>query len=234
MRFSLYLNVLEKNRQQTATFIALLFHGCGLTGILLGNDFFIKTTPINLILMFLLLLWTQSEKSRSFYLFMGIAILTGLVSEIIGVNTGMLFGDYHYTHVLGPAVKGVPLVIGINWFVLSYCSGVAVYMLHQAVLKKWDDAFSVSPALRVITLVFDAALLMVLFDWVMEPAAIKLGFWQWAGSGEPPALNYWCWFAIATFLLGLFSRCKFNRKHQFAVHLLLIQWMFFLIISTLL
>jgi hypothetical protein len=47
MRFLLYYNLLEKNRQQTATFIALLFHGCGLAGILSGNDFFIKTTPLN-------------------------------------------------------------------------------------------------------------------------------------------------------------------------------------------
>jgi bisanhydrobacterioruberin hydratase len=163
---------------------------------------------------------------------MGIAFFTGLATEMIGVNTGFLFGDYQYTHVLGPAVKGVPLIIGINWFVLAYCSGVAIHALHRSVLKKWDDAFSVSPTLRVITLVTDAALLMVIFDWVMEPAAIKLGLWHWAGSGEPPALNYYCWFAVSAFLVGVFARCRFSRQHQFAVHLLLIQWMFFLILST--
>jgi len=51
------------SRYQIATAIAVLFHTIGFVGIVFFKDSFIlQATPVNLLLMFGLLIWTQSEK----------------------------------------------------------------------------------------------------------------------------------------------------------------------------
>jgi putative membrane protein len=67
-----------------------------------------------------------------------------------------------------------------------------------------------------------------MFDWIMEPAAVKLGFWSWEG-GQIPLLNYISWFLLSVFLLAIFSRLKL-KPHAFAANLLLIQTAFFLLV----
>jgi putative membrane protein len=77
--------------------------------------------------------------------------------------------------------------------------------------------------------IVDGALMATAFDWIMEPAAIKLGFWSWTG-GEVPLLNYLTWFMVSLFILSIFSLVK-PKPHHFAVNLLLIQAAFFLIVG---
>ena len=102
-----------------ATAIAVLFHTIGLVGLLFFDKaFFLAATPFNLLLSFALLIWTQTEKSLHFIIFFIACFLVGVVVEIIGINTGVLFGDYTYGKVLGYQFKNVPLLIGINWFII--------------------------------------------------------------------------------------------------------------------
>ena len=46
-----------------------------------------------------------------------------MISEILGVNYGLIFGDYIYLDNLGYKVFGVPVIIGVNWIILTYISG---------------------------------------------------------------------------------------------------------------
>ncbi|NEM04400.1 hypothetical protein G3W01_24170 [Escherichia coli] len=46
-------------------------------------------------------------------------------------------------------------------------------------LKYEESGGRLSKRMVTISLVLDGALLTVFFDWVMEPVAVKLGFWQW-------------------------------------------------------
>jgi putative membrane protein len=82
-----------------------------------------------------------------------------------------------------------------------------------------------------ISFIIDASLLAVFFDWIIEPVAGKLGFWQWE-NGNIPFYNYVCWLIISAFLLALFQRLPFNKRNIFAVHLLIIQLLFFLVLRT--
>ena len=109
---------------QLATAIAIFFHCIGLVGILFfQTDFFIKSTPFNLLLSFSLLMWTQESKNAAFLLFIGAVFIIGFFSEVTGVNTGLLFGNYSYGKVLGIQILKVPLIIAINWFIIIYCIG---------------------------------------------------------------------------------------------------------------
>jgi hypothetical protein len=85
---------MKLQRQHIAIFIALLFHISALVGILFTpyKNWFIQNTPLNLLLMGLLLAWNQRGKLVPFLIFFLVAAVTGFVAEWIGVQTGALFG----------------------------------------------------------------------------------------------------------------------------------------------
>ena len=219
------------SKYQAATALAILFHVVGITGMLFfDKDFFIGTTIIHLLLMFALLLWT-SDKNLAFVIFLLVTFIGGIAVEIIGVNTGVLFGDYQYGNVLGPRVMKVPWMIGINWFIIVYCCGISVNMLLTKITEKLGETGSQpAPALKALSIIVDGATLAVFFDWLLEPVAVNLNYWKW--NGNIPFYNYLCWFIVSMLLLAVFHFCKFEKKNKFAVNLLLIQMMFFLILRT--
>jgi hypothetical protein len=58
-------------RVQIATTIAIVFHIIGLVGILgFKSDLIIASSPLNLLLMFGLILYTQNTRNVSFYVFL--------------------------------------------------------------------------------------------------------------------------------------------------------------------
>jgi putative membrane protein len=224
------------SKYQIATAVAIFFHCIGLAGILFfKKDFFIHSTPFNLLLSFSLLIWTQPTKNAAFLFFTLAACIIGFFTEVAGVNTGLLFGDYSYGNVLGFKFLKVPLLIAVNWFIIIYCCGIGTYTLLMKVINKVAaDSKEPPMILKAMSVIVDGATLAVAFDWLMEPVAVKLGFWRWLGDGSIPLYNYICWFIISLLLLTIFHFCGFEKKNKFAINLLLIQALFFLILRTLL
>lgn len=220
------------SKYQAATAIAILFHTIGFAGIVFFNsNFILQSTPFNLLLMFGLLIWTQNEKNYFFYFFLLATLVLGIVVEIIGVNTQLLFGNYSYGKILGVQIKNVPLIIGVNWFIIIYCCGISIHTLLVKAIDKVAAETATRPmALKAISIIVDGATLAVFFDWLMEPVAVQLGYWKW--EGDIPFYNYLCWFVISAILLTLFHFCTFNKHNKFAVHLLMIQVMFFLLLRS--
>jgi bisanhydrobacterioruberin hydratase len=219
---------------EIATAIAVLFHSIGLIGLLFfDKTFFLSATPFNLLLSFVLLIWTQTGKDIHFFLFLAACFIVGIIVEVIGVNTGYLFGDYAYGKVLGPQIKNVPVLIGVNWFLIVYCCGISIHtLLMKAINRIAADTGKTPMAMKALSVIIDGATLAVFFDWLMEPVAVKLGYWVWNGDGSIPMFNYICWFVISLLLLAVFHFAKFNKQNKFAVNLLLIQLMFFLLLRT--
>jgi bisanhydrobacterioruberin hydratase len=141
--------------------------------------------------------------------------IAGLSIEIIGVNTGLVFGHYTYGHVLGPKVFETPIIIGLNWFLLIYTS--------RALVEYWDTPEIV----KVIT----AAILVTALDIVLEPVAIHLGFWTW-DDVIVPLQNYFAWFGIAFIFSGLFSLSKVRIYNEMGGPLFFLLFMFFLILNS--
>ncbi len=226
----------EIPKETIATAIAVFFHLIGILGIMISSnkEFFIGATPYNLLLSLVLIVWTQKDKNVFFYGFMLLTIVIGVVVEIVGVNTGLLFGNYSYGSVLGYKISSVPFIIGVNWFILIYCCGISIHtLLMKAITKIAEQSGNPPLALKALSVIIDGATIAVFFDWVMEPVAIDLGFWKW-NKGEIPFYNYLCWFIVSMALLALFHFSSFNKRNKFAVNLLLIQFMFFLLLRTLL
>lgn len=225
---------MKLNKNIIATVIAIIFHVVGLIGILFfDRQFFASLTPFILLLMMVLIIWTQDEMTISFWLLLAGCFIEGIIVEILGVNTGFLFGNYTYGNVLGPKIFNVPLMVGINWFIIIYCSGIIVTRFsHYLISRVSEDEQSKLEGVYNLSLLLDGALLATFFDWVMEPVAVKLGFWKWLGEGEIPFRNYFCWFIVSLVMLLMFRKAMFDKLNQFAVNLLLIQLMFFLLLRT--
>ncbi len=223
-----------KKINNIALFLALLFHVSGAIGMILTpyKDWFISYTPFTLLVMFVLLLLTQEQKNSWFWLFVVLCFITGLAVEIIGVNKGWIFGEYVYGDVLGPKLLNVPLLIGVNWFTAVYCAANLVYVLNEWLFKKLGNDMRPSIAVMLFAFVTDAAMVTTFFDWIMEPTAVQLGFWKWLPAGEIPLYNFICWFVISALLQTAFRLFKFPKPNQFAVHLLIIELLFFLVLQT--
>ena len=159
--------------------------------------------------------------------------MIGFVAEIIGTNTGLLFGQYGYGNVLGIKMNNVPLIVGINWFVIIFCCGITIHTLLVKAIRHISVVTASPPmSIKALSLIIDGATIAVFFDWLMEPVAIKLGYWKWAAGKDIPMYNYISWLVISMTILVIFQFCKFNKHNKFAVNLLLIQGMFFLILRT--
>jgi putative membrane protein len=196
-----------------------LVHISGAIGIAFFNRaFFVGYTPLNLLLMFVLLLWNETELHLGLLKAFVVAFGAGLITEIIGVNTGILFGSYHYGDVFGEKIVGVPLLIGLNWFCIVY----AAYQVVMVLQKSWQ--------LNKVGLAIMTAVLATIFDWIMEPVAIKLGFWQWHAP-EIPFLNYACWFAISFVIAFFFDWIGVKKSNSFAVYLFFTQLLFFVFLG---
>ncbi|RPI03628.1 MAG: carotenoid biosynthesis protein, partial [Calditrichaeota bacterium] len=130
----------------------------------------------------------------------------GLFFETVGVKTGQIFGIYHYGDILQPQVAGVPVAIGFAWLGIQISSLAVAQRIVPSFVAQWISAIP-------------TALLMLLFDAFMEPAAVYLNYWKWASS-HPPLQNYAAWLLIG--LLFSFVGARFNltrnRLPLFAVH----------------
>lgn len=197
--------------------VAVLFHIIGFTGIgILHNGLISSATPFHLLLMAGLLLASYSNEIKQFAKWAAIAYLIGFVAEAAGVHTGLVFGHYSYGTVLGPKLSGVPLLIGMNW--------VVVLIGAIAVASKISD----KPLQQSLI----AAAVATAYDWVMEPVAVKLGYWQWQ-NGVIPMYNYLCWFIISLRIALLANKMKITANN-FSLWLFLVQLVFFILLRIVL
>lgn len=217
-------------KKQTPLSLALLFHITGLLGILFTpyKVWFVNSTPLVLLTMFFLLSNTQSKSIKNYILYFLIAFVVGMTTEIIGVNTGLLFGNYQYGQVLGPKIAGVPLLIGLNWFVILFCSGAIITQCLD--LVKNNLKIKIGATASSFFIVLGGAFIATGFDFILEPVAVKLQFWSWS-NGHIPLFNYTCWFMISATLLGINRLLKTITVNTFATSLLFIQAAFFLILN---
>jgi putative membrane protein len=170
--------------------------------------------PINLIFTTLIVLKFQRDYSADFWKFVILSSLIGFVVEIVGVNTGWIFGYYKYGEVLGPGVLNTPLLIGINWFLISYC---IISALEFLALPGW-----LKYMISVIS--------MTGFDYIMEPGATFLGFWTWKG-GLIPLRNYIGWTMVASLIMTLPYLSSFKKKNRVAAITFIIQTIFFALLK---
>lgn len=211
------------------TKVLLWVYGVGLTGMLLPftRELFILITPLNLIFAAGFLFWRNKPEARVMVAGL-IIIITSFLIEAAGVNSGKIFGTYSYGRALGPSVMNTPLIIGLNWFVLIYCTNAIARQLwglirHGSTGRKTIFA-------EAVLIVITGSSLMVLYDLLLEPAATNLDMWSWAG-GRIPMRNFIAWFVISVVYHSLYRMWGEDKLNNRALPLFAVQLVFFGVID---
>jgi bisanhydrobacterioruberin hydratase len=206
-----------KNKKYTYSVgFLVIFYLVGITGFIYAptREFFSKLTPLALLLSAGFLIWFHQPKfSLKMLLAFGFIFIFSFLIEAIGVKTGIIFGEYIYGKGLGIKVLETPLMIGLNWLMLVYCTKIIA------------EKISENQTVRL----FFAPFLMVVYDLILEQAAPLLGMWSWAG-GKIPLQNYISWYLLAFLFHLLLQKTKIKFSNQLAAPVFVIQFMFFVVL----
>jgi uncharacterized membrane protein len=192
--------------------LLILAYVAGIIGLQMPSlaPLFRSLVPYNLLGSLLLLLLFHPDWKPSFIFYCILAIKLGFLIEVLGVHTGSVFGHYVYGETLGWKLWDVPVVIGLNWLMLTYCCGVICERLP----------------VRVYIKTILAASLMILLDILIEPVAVRLDFWNWLGAAVP-IRNYLGWWIVSLVLLAIWYGLPFRKQNRLALPLLILQFLFF-------
>jgi putative membrane protein len=157
---------------------------------------------------------------QRFTLWLGMVFVISMAVENIGVTTGIVFGRYSYGPVLNPFIGDVPLAIGFAWINTL----VPAMMISKVLVKHHGEIFDWLSSVLV-------GILMVVFDIVLERAAIELNYWSWQNV-TVPYQNYAAWFLLGFVFsrIGLYLKVDRYNLPDIYLHVYLAQLGYFLLV----
>lgn len=199
------------SRLLIAKVLIVALHLVGVIGLSLPEfqELFLGLTPAQLLISLFLILFFHKGWNDAFPVFAAAAFWIGFGSELIGIHTGYLYGDYVYGPTLGPKLWDVPIIIGVNWFILSYLTGEVFHKIP-------NDYYAA----------FLGATAMTCLDYIMEPVAVALDFWAWKFDIIPPG-NYLGWFGVSFLIHLIYRKAQFEKSNPIAAYLLMALILFF-------
>lgn len=126
-----------------------------------------------------------------------------MIIETVGVVTGFPYGFFSYTNKLGGSVGVVPWTVSFGWVPLV----IAAWSLVQESIEKKNYGF--------IKKLFLGAIILMVFDVVLDPGAVAMNFWEWHPPGlfyGVPLSNYAGWFFSG--VIGLFIILVIMKKEK--------------------
>jgi putative membrane protein len=205
----------EKYNYRILLGIIVLFHAIGLVGMqTAARQTFLELSWMNLLLSMICLLlsfYPRDPRKIANLLFDVLLVgVAGFAAELTGVHTGWLFGSYAYSDILGWKLWDLPLIIAVNWSMLSFASVACVIKL---------------PLPNGLKALFSAALMTGL-DYLIEPVAAESHFWSWNQPGIP-FLNYVSWFLVSFLLHVYLLHRKTPQQNPVSVGLFVVLLVFF-------
>jgi uncharacterized membrane protein len=133
-----------------------------------------------------------------------VCCISGIV-ETCGALTGIPFGHYAYSDVLGAKLfDTLPLVIPLAWLaILTPC----LFIIR-----------TIYPYAPSIIHAGSASILATGIDWILEPYAVYIkGYWRWMDSdGDAlsfiPLQNYFSWWMLSFLLIVLFAPRELKKS----------------------
>lgn len=158
---------------------------------------------------------------RHTVIFVLLSFIVTFVTECIGVNFSLWFGDYEYTRALGPRILGVPVLIIVCWEGVIYPSHLLVDWVSGQYQRRYDSR-SLPGLGKAVIASAATAFLVTAWDLMADPLAVSLRWWVWDFGGAyfrdlhggVPLSNYWGWFS-AVFIISFSYRTLFAPSFQY-------------------
>jgi putative membrane protein len=175
---------------------------------------------------------------RHALVFFGMSIIIAWLYEQVGVQTGAIYGPYHYTAKLGAKIGNVPIVILIAWFMMAYPSFIIGNLIMRKRIcciprgnriQKNNSAITIlynrtkrNSKLsrnfgRIICLSITSAIVMTMWDVVVDPylSGPTQRAWIWENAAQNPYFgipfqNFAGWI-LTTFSIYI-AYCIFETK----------------------
>jgi len=211
---------MRPDKQTILIFIIILFHAVGLVGFTVDalRPLFLHIVPFHLLLMLTIVFLSHQDIDPKFVLFILVLSALAFGVEWLGVNKHWFFGKYAYGETLGYKWQNVPVIIIVNWFLLTYSTATVMQNFNVRTVSG-----------RVII----GAFAMMLLDILIEPGATRYDYWHWTPPGAyltAPLRNYLAWFGISAVMLSVFEVFQFKKQNAVGGALLLAQFAFFLLL----
>ncbi len=209
-------NIRPESKNMEEKYVIIIFAVFYLVGVIghilpLTRKIMFNLTPVVLFVSSLVIyFYFESKQKDKFNVWIIGTYLFTFVAEVIGTNTGLLFGKYSYTNNLGFRLMNVPLVIGFNWVIIVLGANLLAQKVKQ----------------NIYITSFIAAVITVVFDIILEPAAIKLQYWSW-WNGKIPLFNYITWFVLSFIISFIYNKMEIKSQNKLPIFYILIQVLFF-------
>ena len=188
-----------------------LFTISGILGIIsTASSWFLALTPLYLSLNFLIILMCVKDQSVRVLKGISIPFILGFITEVLGVNLGLVYGSYTYGENLGLKIFEVPLIICLNWCLLTIVSADVGKLITR------------NKGLRILS----GALLMILLDFLIEISAPRFDFWVFK-DGIVPLKNYVGWFLVASISHWWYQSFKINTNSKISCQIMTCLFLFF-------
>ncbi|PDH46146.1 MAG: carotene biosynthesis protein [Bacteroidetes bacterium MED-G21] len=188
-----------------------LFTISGILGIISSaSAWFLALTPLHLTLNFLIVILCLKGNPYEVFKAISIPLILGFTSEVLGVNFDLIYGSYTYGENLGLKIFGVPIVICLNWCLLTIVSADVAKMIVQ------------NKGLRILI----GALLMMFLDMVIEVSAPRFDFWVFK-DGIVPLQNYIAWFIVANIAHWWYQSFSIDTNSKISCHIMICMFVFF-------
>jgi len=125
--------------------------------------------------------------------------------EEVGVQTGLIYGNYSYTDYLGQKIGHVPVIIPLAWFMMIYPSYVIANVIYSK--KPFLQNIKIS---KIILISILSAGIMTAWDSVIDPylSGDTVNAWVWQDGGAYfgiPIHNFLGWM-VTTFTIYMIYR----------------------------
>lgn len=193
-------------------YLLLIFYLIGFLGhnFAFSLNIFLSLTPYFLFFTSLYVLIRTFRKKKD-YILLSLILLSAFFIEVLGVNTGFVFGHYAYGKTLGLKLFSTPVIIGINWIMIVFGS---LSLVNRVIDKK-------IPASII------CGVLVTYTDVIIEPMAVNYDWWRWRGEAVP-FQNYLAWFIISASIAFFSFNFIKDKKTNLLSDYFLIQLIFFI------
>jgi putative membrane protein len=150
---------------------------------------------------------------------LALVAVVAVLTEALGLATGVPYGGYSYSDALGPTLLGVPFLVPLAWLMMAWPS--------------WVLAARLAPRSRPARVLI-AAYVFAAWDVVLDPQMVQAGYWRWShpspglpGIDTVPLTNLAGWLLAGLVLMSLLELLagRTASRGGDAAPLLVLGWM---------